>query len=59
MRRHNPYANRRTLSARQLRRAATPSPRQKTRIVDALKATAAREIKKGLADKIAEHVEAD
>ena len=48
----NPYANRRQPSARQRRRAAEPSTRQATRIIDALKATAAREIKKSLAHRI-------
>ncbi len=54
MRNRNPYARRKLMSARQLRRAAAPSPRQRARIVSGLKEVAAREIKKGLADRIAE-----
>lgn len=53
MRRRNPFANRRVPSARQLRRAATASPRQQARVVGRLKAAAARQIKEGLEEKLA------
>ncbi len=55
----NPYARRKPLGARQLRRAAALSPRQQARIMRGLKETAAREIKRGLADTIAAHAEAE
>ncbi len=54
MKYRNQFANRRRPSVRALRRAATPSPRQERRIVLGLRATAAREIKRGLAGRIAE-----
>lgn len=53
MKHRNPFANRRQQSARARRRAAEPSPRQAARIIATLRGNAAREIKKGLADKIA------
>ena len=53
MRNRNPFANRRRQSARERRRAAEPSIRQTRRVVLALRATASREIKKGLANRIA------
>ncbi len=53
MKHRNPYANRRQQSTRQRRRAAEPSQRQARRIVIGLRAAAAHEIKKGLANKIA------
>ena len=53
MKHRNPFANRRHPSARARRRAAAPSPRQERRIVQSLRDTAAREIKKGLASRIA------
>ncbi len=52
MRHRNPFANRQLQSTRQRRRAAEPSTRQAVRIIDALKATAAREIRRSLADRI-------
>ena len=48
----NPFANRHLQSTRQRRRAAAPTMRQATRIMDALKATATREIKKSLDNRI-------
>lgn len=57
MRHRNPFAHRRTVSARQRRRADAPSPRQASRIVQELRETASREIKRGLADRIAGHGE--
>ncbi len=53
MRHSNPFANRRQQSARARRRAAEPSQRQARRIVIGLRASAAREIKKGLTRRIA------
>ncbi len=53
MRHRNPFANRRQQSTRARRRAAEPSPRQAQRIVLGLRASAAREIKKGLVGRIA------
>ncbi len=53
MRHRNPFANRRLQSTRERRRSAEPSPRQSVRIIDALKATASREIKRSLDDRIA------
>ena len=53
MKHRNPFANRRRQSTRERRRADTPSARHKGRIVSSLRATAAREIKKGLAGRIA------
>lgn len=50
----NPYRNRRPPSARQRRRAAAPTLRQKQRVVDALKETASRLVRKGLADRLDE-----
>lgn len=41
------------MSARQRRRAATPSPRQKERAIRLLKANASRLIAEGLEEKIA------
>lgn len=52
-RRRNPYANRRVLSSRASRRAAVLSPRQETRLIHRLRATANRLIQKGLAEKLA------
>ncbi len=53
MKHRNPFANRRQQSARARRRAEEPSQRQTHRIVIGLRAAAAREIKKGLAKRIA------
>lgn len=53
MRHRNPFASRRHPSTRERRRAAEPSSRQAQRIVLSLRASAAREIKKGLAGQIA------
>ncbi len=53
MRHRNPFANRRPQSTRARRRAAEPSTRQAQKIVLSLRASAAREIKKGLAGRIA------
>ena len=36
MKRHNPYANRRGMSARQMRRASQPSPKQSKRAIQKL-----------------------
>jgi hypothetical protein len=48
----NPFANRRPLGARQLRRATAASPRQQARAVGRLKAVAAKQIKEGLREKL-------
>ncbi len=53
MKHRNPFANRRQQSTRERHRAAQPSARQTQRVILALRATAAREIKKGLANRIA------
>ncbi len=53
MKHRNPFTNHRPQSARARRRAAEPSPRQARKIVLSLRASAAREIKKGLAGRIA------
>ena len=53
MKQRNPFANRRQQSTRERHRAAQPSARQTQRVILALRATAAREIKKGLANRIA------
>ena len=52
MRNRNPFSNRRRQSTRERRRAAEPSVRQTRRVVLALRADAAREIKKGLLQRI-------
>lgn len=52
MRNRNPFSNRRLQSTRERRRAAEPSVRQKRRVVLALRDDAAREIKKGLLQRI-------
>ena len=53
MKHRNPFARRRHQSTRERRRAVALSPRQERRIVLSLRDTAAREIKKGLASRIA------
>lgn len=53
MKHHNPFANHRPRSTRARRRAEKPSPRQERRIVIGLRSAAKREIKKGLAGRIA------
>lgn len=53
MKHRNPFANRHQPSARARRRAETPTPRQERRIVTDLRTAARREIKKGLASRIA------
>ncbi len=55
MKHRNPFANRHRQSTRERRRAAEPSMRQTQRIVLSLRASAAREIKKGLAARIDAH----
>ncbi len=56
MRHRNPFANRRRQSTRERHRAAAPSQRQAQKIVLSLRASAAREIKKGLATRIRERL---
>lgn len=53
MKHRNPFANRHQQSTRARRRAAEPSARRAQRTVLSLRAIAAREIKKGLAGRIA------
>ena len=52
MRQRNPYARRKLLSARQLRRAAAPSPHQRARTIQRLQADAHRLIADGLAKRL-------
>lgn len=57
-RQKNPYAQRRPPSARQRRRAAAPTLRQKQRVASMLKSNASRLVRQGLADRLVEHGEA-
>lgn len=52
MRQRNPYARRKLLSTRQLRRANVTSPRQRTRAIQRLQANAHRLIADGLEKRL-------
>lgn len=57
MRHRNPFANRKSISARQRRRASAVSPQRQTRAIRYLKANAQRLIAEGLREKIEEREE--